>query len=776
MTPVRRAAAAPAVLPLLVLLAPLLAVVPASPAAADQHGSPHAAHTARHPARHATGTAPADEDAGLAVEITSLSPSALQPGEPLELTGTVTNDDVHGWRELNAYLVISPEPVTTSGALARVAASPAETYISDRITNLRRFDSLGPLPTGESTGFRLQLPYRALPISGGEGIYTVGVQVLATDVDESRQLEARARTFLPLVDATRAEPPARVDLGLVWPLRAPVLRRSDGVYLHGDDLRQSMATGGQLRRLTDLAVSADVPLSTVADPALLDAAQDFAEGRYGPPVRSAGPGDEGTEEPPDTDAAGPEAAGDDGETTGTDGAVMPTVTSPAAREWMADVTSLVAGRSGWLTRYGEPDEATVATGPPRLEAAVTRATDATAEDLITGVPGIAALPVDGVVQQAALAAVAREEGHRLAIVSPQQLDGWRAAQGAALSVATSDGVAPVLVADPDLSAGGPATDDPQSALQMRQRLLAETLLLSLAAGARGDETTSAVFMPPSDWNPGISWPAAGFFSGLRTPWLHPTPVRQLLRRAADFGGTVLEPDEVPLPGTADRDEGADEGADDNADPTLDPLLALDLTTASAQLVRRSRTLVRLLRGDPDLARWYDGSAALGMSSYARDDGERRLGVTRHTVSDLGRQLDQVSIEGPPFVTLSSSRGRFGVTITNNLDRPVTVGVRVAAGTRGLEFDAGDPVTVGPGERQTVTVDTKVGDNRVSAAQAYLVTRHGERFGEPLKFSLRTSVVGVVIWAVLAVAGLILVVAIIRRIVRRVRGDDSPAPT
>ena len=108
---------------------------------------------------------------------------------------------------------------------------------------------------------------------------------------------------------------------------------------------------------------------------------------------------------------------------------------------------------------------------------------------------------------------------------------------------------------------------------------------------------------------------------------------------------------------------------------------------------------------------------------------------------------------------------------------MTVGVRVATGAaHGLEFDAGDPVTVGPGERQTVTVDTTVGDNRVTPAQAYLVTRHGDRFGAPLKFSLRTSVVGMVIWGVLALAGLILVVAITRRIVRRVRGQDRPAPT
>ena len=546
MTPVRRGVATarlPLVaLPLLALLAPLLAALPVLPAAAAATAAPAAA------AEHTVPTAPADEETGLGVEITSVNPSALQPGEPLELNGTVTNVDEHGWRDVQAYLVMSPEPVTTSSELADVAASSEETYISDRITDFGRFDTLGPLPTGESTDFELELPYRALNISGAEGVYTVGVQVLATDVDMTRKLEGRTRTFVPLVDAGRSDPPARVDLGVVWPLRAAILRREDGSYLHDDELRQSMATGGQLRRATDLAVSADVPLATVADPALLDAAHDFAEGRFGPPVRPARPGeDDGDDDSPDTDAEDPEGTGDSGVTTDTDGEIVPTETSPAAREWMSDVSSLLEGGAGWLTRYGEPDEEAVAEAPsPRLDAAITRATEATAAELLSGEPGTAALPVDGAVQTEALAAVARQEGDRLAVLAPEQLDGWTSAQGAALSVATEDGVAPVLVADPNLAAGGPASDDPRTALQMRQRLLAETLLSSLAADARGDDRTSAVFLAPSNWNPGVSWPAAGFFSGLRTPWLRPTSVDDLLRDPPDFAGTVLAPEDVAL--------------------------------------------------------------------------------------------------------------------------------------------------------------------------------------------------------------------------------------
>jgi hypothetical protein len=82
------------------------------------------------------------------------------------------------------------------------------------------------------------------------------------------------------------------------------------------------------------------------------------------------------------------------------------------------------------------------------------------------------------------------------------------------------------------------------------------------------------------------------------------------------------------------------------------------------------------------------------------------------------------------------------------------------------------VTVGPGERQTVIVDARVGGNRVTSARAYLVAPGGERFGQKLSFSVRTSVVGVVIWVVVGVAALLLLVAIVRRIVLRVRRSDG----
>jgi len=193
---------------------------------------------------------------------------------------------------------------------------------------------------------------------------------------------------------------------------------------------------------------------------------------------------------------------------------------------------------------------------------------------------------------------------------------------------------------------------------------------------------------------------------------------------------------------------------------------------NAHLVRLAYDLPCVVAGDAALTAWYSAAAALGMSRYGHGDAVRRLAVTQRSASALKRELGKVRLEGPSFVTLSSSRGRFGVSITNGLDRSITVGVRARAFAKGLQFQTGDPVTVGPGQRQTVFVDTRADGNRIAKGRVVLVTEGGEQFGRQLDFSVRSSVVGVVIWVIVAVAGLLLLVAIARRVTTRIRNRSS----
>jgi hypothetical protein len=691
-----------------------------------------------------SASAATQEDPPLSIEITSVTPSALRPGSPLQIDGVVTNVDDQVWSELQAYLVISTNPLTSRSELAAAAESPPESYIGERLTEFGSFSRLGSLERGASAEFSLDVPWATLEtigtdgvyITGAEGVYTVGVQILATDESGIRDpvnAVARARTFVPLRQPAAQERPRRIAVGLLWPLREELLRRSNGTYVHADRLRASLAQGGRLRSMVDLAAQAgDVPVSLVADPALLDAAEALAAGRFGPP------------------AATDEASGSGDTTDVVSGA------SPQAGDWLQDVAALWES-AGWVTGYGEPDRLTVAEqATPRLRRAILRAGRLTTERVLDGDAPTLAFTEPERVGASTLVALAGAADDPVAVLSSERLREWDAGQGVALSVPTTvdDGDLPVLVADPALAAGGPAPGDRYSALQMRQRLLSETALLSMRGGTAGaGSPASALFVPPPDWNPGPFWNDSGFFAGLRTPWLRPTPVDTLLARSTRYSGGVAEAEPAPQSDSA---------------ALLDP----ELVDASASIARRTSTLSALVGGDPDLAAWYSAAAALGMSRYGHDDAARRLAVTQRAASALKRELGKVRLEGPSFVTLSSSRGRFGVSITNGLDRSITVGVRAKAFARGLQFQTGDPVTVGPGQRQTVFVDTRADGNQVARGQVVLVTKGGEQFGRQLDFSVRSSIVGVVIWVVVAVAGLLLLIAITRRVLTRIRSRSA----
>jgi hypothetical protein len=662
----------------------------------------------------------------------------------LEIDGVVTNTDDQVWSELQAYLVISTNPLKSRSELAAAAESSPESYIGERLTEFGSFSSLGSLEQGASVEFSLDVPWGTLEtigsdgvyITGADGVYTVGVQVLATDesgVRDPVNAVARARTFMPLRQSAARDRPRRVAVGLLWPLREELLRRSNGTYVHADRLRASLAPGGRLRTMVDLAAEAgDVPVSLVADPALLDAAEDFAAGSFGPPAATA------------------EESGSSDTTDVVSGA------SPQAGDWLQDVVTLW-GSAGWVTGYGEPDPVAVADqATPRLRRAILRAGRLTTERVLGDDVPTLALTDPERTDANTLVALAGAASEPVVVLPSDRLPEWDAGQGVALSVPTTveGGDLPVLVADPALSAGGPEPGDPYSALQMRQRLLSETALLSMRGGPAGaGNPPSALFVPPPDWDPGPSWDASSFFDGLRTPWLRPTPVDTLLAGSTQYADGLAGVQ--PTPQTAPN-------------ALLDP----ELVDTSVSLARRTSTLSALVGGDAALTAWYSAAAALGMSRYGHGDAVRRLAVTQRAASALKRELGKVRLEGPSFVTLSSSRGRFGVSITNGLDRSITVGVRARAFAKGLQFQTGNPVTVGPGQRQTVFVDTRADGNQVARGHVVLVTKGGEQFGRQLDFSVRSSVVGVVIWVIVAVAGLLLLVAIARRVTTRIRNRSS----
>jgi hypothetical protein len=323
--------------------------------------------------------------------------------------------------------------------------------------------------------FSLEVPWATLRtlgsdgvyITGADGVYTVGVQVLATDESGFRDpvnAVARARTFVPVAAVRKGGPTAAVAVGLLWPLRegccgeataptcAPTVSRLPG--LAGPPAHH----GGTGRH------AGDVPVSLVADPALLDAAEDFAAGSFGPPAATARIG----------------IQRHDGRR----------VRGLATGGRLAAGRGHVVGLAGWVTGYGEPDPVAVADQATRGcgERSCVRAGSPPSGCLVTTCRPLPS-PTPSGPMPARWSRWPEPPVNRSWCCPPTRLPEWDAGQGVALSVPTTvdGGDLPVLVADPALSAGGPEPGDPYSALQMRQRLLSETALLSMRGGPAAPE-------------------------------------------------------------------------------------------------------------------------------------------------------------------------------------------------------------------------------------------------------------------------------------------------
>ena len=164
----------------------------------------------------------------LSVEFTKVSP-AMRVGKPLVLAGTVSNPGTVNWLGARVYLEISSTPATTPSGLDQLAAVPPGDPFGHPVTDKHGFVTLGNVPTGQQRSFSLSVPYRWLAISGAAGAYRVGVEVVASNGDGSGDNVVHAGTLVPLLPSGNAAivPAQTVTL---LPITGTVKRLLGGVF------------------------------------------------------------------------------------------------------------------------------------------------------------------------------------------------------------------------------------------------------------------------------------------------------------------------------------------------------------------------------------------------------------------------------------------------------------------------------------------------------------------------------------------------------------------
>jgi len=657
------------------------------------------------------GAAPAvaaDDDPSLTVTIGTLEPSVLVPGRDVVMTGTVTNAGDQTWGTVQAYLVIPASPFTTRRQIDDATAG-GDAYTGERVIETGSFDEIGDVAPGETVPFRVEVPYEQLGITGAEGVYPVGVQILATDADGNRSPSAvaQATTFLPLVSSAQE----RVPSSIVWPFLMPDRRGAGGDYTDPATLLGAIGPGGRLRHLLDLAASTPAAGATVVlDPALLVGVDDLANGRR---LSSQ-------DEPTDEQKA-------------------------AASVFLTDLLDFARSRSPWILDFDRPDVLALSDNPDLrgpLQDAVDRVTDTALTTYQLSGRRVAWPTRDGVTR--GLLGDLRGVGDSPVIVTPRSLPDWERRLGSVVQYQTPRGPVPLLV--DDVKDGDTPGDE--SAVTLRQRLLTEATLSAFDRAGDADSRADAVVLVDPQWDPGADWAAGDLASAFAAPFVQPTGLDSVLT-----GSLATYEGRVPAKAKAR------------------PIGRAQLAAAS-EIVATGRTLSSIIEQNDGFDASLARNATEALAVRWRLDRSAGLSIATARARSAGAELDKISIEAPPSVTLSSSKGGFPLTIRNDTDEAIRIGVDLDSSNPALAIPAVESVAVAAGERRTLTVQIDLGTQRTTYLTAHLMTSGGQEVGGATTFQVRSSSISTVLWIAMGAAAVFVLIALARRFHRR-RTGGSP---
>ena len=299
------------------------------------------------------------------------------------------------------------------------------------------------------------------------------------------------------------------------------------------------------------------------------------------------------------------------------------------------------------------------------------------------------------------------------------------------------------VTDHRVARGGPGPDDPTGMVALRQRLLAEAAVRSLAG-----DTSSLVVDLPFDFDPGTG--SGAFFDGLEQRFLDMVPA------GVDRTGEVPTVDRVTYP--------ARQRARELSEANL---------ASSQRLLEAGKRLDSILVRNDEVADDVLREALCAASYLLRDDPVSAQVGADDATAWLDERLRKVRIEAPSFVLLSSDTGPFAVTVTNDLDQPVRI--RIQAQTRDdLVIRAPEEIDLEAGSRQTVQLTAEAGSIGVHPVRLVATDEDGQPIGSFDEIDIRSNTVGKIIWVIMGVGVGILAISIPVRWARKRRRADAAA--
>lgn len=661
----------------------------------------------------------------IAVTIDGLSPAVVPDTGPVTISGTITNVSDDLWRDINVEAVAPTlPPMTTAEHLSAAAESDPILPIGNRIADPGTFDTIRRLPPGESARYRLEVPVRLLEMNAGAGVYWLGVHVLGSNRDGRPDTAiGRARTFMPLV----ADDVPPVEVALVLSIRRRVTHRANGSVARPARWESDLSADGRLDRALRFGDAAgNRPITWLIDPAVVDAARQIEDGN---PSRPLGPDPEAPDGAPQSPVP----------------SSPPTADLPAGREVTGE---LLADR--WLTRaaglwstgevmvlpYGDLDVSSAVRRAPEFYTSARAASEDSLQAL--GLSGAATV-------EAAAPGISNDAVDAMPVDSILILDRDQLEVDQPPTTGMLQGVTTLV--DSATSSGGPLPGPHRTDIGVRQRLLSEAAVRSLAVADDSPATMVAVL--PSRWSP--QRPRA-FFAGLTTRWLQFRRVSQI----TSGPHSLVAPDALVYTRHDRRDE-----------------LEADAYNLARALISSGRQLQRVLPDNSQVATVISHEALTDLSVWSRSDPKAARDRTIAAHQRLTRQLGRIHVTAAPSVTLSSNAGSIPATVSNGLDQPVVV--RLEGRTDpALTITTSEPLTIPPGGHQTVLLRMESKVLGVHNVELVVTDLDGRPLGGHHVMPVRSTQVSSIIWWIMGGGLTLLFVTIGLRLYRRLRAGREAA--
>ena len=657
------------------------------------------------------------------VTITGLAPVALGASSSLSISGTVANTGLTSLTAVSVRLTLSTAPLAQRRDL-RKATDAEGGYGSVPVyaTTTSVTDTLVP---GAKVDYRVSVEVEQLPLSV-PGIYVIGIEAIGFGPAGYVILDS-SRTLIPYVpdDITA------VNIAWLWPLATTPGQAPDDVLL-GETIPRELAFGGRLDDLIS-AGQYSPSLTWVVDPQVLQVADDMSDGYL-------------------VDKGGQVRAG---------------TQADAAASWLERARVLLGipeetrrssprEREVWAMPYADPDAdaLTSALLTTDLVRATTAAPEITQRQLERNPVGTLAWAAGGGLDQATIDVLA-SAGTRAIVVrdraAPVTTDPGYTPSGF-VDIEASGGRVRALTIDPGLLA---ALEMPQgnqaTVLAARQRFLSELAYVALEPTEESRYLVAAAASPR--WSPNPRLLRALIASLRSTPWTRLVPVSTILALPAAPAERAFDPDAKRGRALGGDYIGRITGIQDDIEslrtvlvdplPVTAPLTSTLLRAESSAWRTRPREGGRLL-----------------------DTIEASLATTAGRVYVVPRDN----------VVLSGDRGSVPVTVTNDLDQPVRVGLTVTADPAArLDAEPLAAVEIEAGRRASLEVPVRVIGGEALTVEVQLTDPAGNPFGAAVALELRTTAYSrAALWVAIAAAA-VLVLLVVFDIVRRARGRRRPKP-